>query len=59
VARWKGFEAEDALRQANRKFRLRYEQLERLLRERDLSMKDMTLEAIDQLWEEAKELAKA
>jgi MazG family protein len=58
VARWKGFEAEDALREANRKFRLRYEHLERLLRERDLSMKDLTIEAIDDLWEEAKTLAR-
>ncbi|HEX6510980.1 MAG TPA: nucleoside triphosphate pyrophosphohydrolase [Chloroflexota bacterium] len=54
VARWQGFEAEDALRQANRKFKARYEILERLLRSRGLSMKDMTVEAIDQLWEEAK-----
>jgi tetrapyrrole methylase family protein/MazG family protein len=58
VARWKGFRAEDALREANRKFRARYEHLERLLRERDLSMKDMPLEALDELWEEAKALAK-
>ena len=58
VARWRGFEAEDALRQANRKFRGRYEILERFLRERGLSMKGMTIEAIDQLWEEAKAEAK-
>ncbi|HEU0168248.1 MAG TPA: nucleoside triphosphate pyrophosphohydrolase [Chloroflexota bacterium] len=54
VARWRGFEAEDALRQANRKFRRRYEILERLLRDRGLSMKTMSIEAIDQIWEEAK-----
>jgi tetrapyrrole methylase family protein/MazG family protein len=59
VARWKGFEAEDALRQANRKFRTRYQLLEGLLRERGLSMKEMSIEAIDDLWEEAKALAKA
>jgi tetrapyrrole methylase family protein / MazG family protein len=59
VARWKGFEAEDALRQANRKFRTRYQILERLLCERDLSMKAMSIEAIDQLWEEAKAEAKS
>ena len=58
VARWKGFEAEDALRQANRKFRARYQHLERLLRERGLAMKDMSIEAIDQLWEEAKVAAR-
>lgn len=58
VARWKGFEAEDALREANLKFRARYEHLERLLRERGLAMKDMSIEAIDELWEEAKALAK-
>ena len=58
VARWKGFEAEDALRQANRKFRTRYQILERLLRARSLSMKGMSAEAIDQLWEEAKVEAK-
>jgi len=54
VARWKGFEAEDALREANRKFRTRYQIMERLLRERRLDMKVMSIEEIDQLWEEAK-----
>ncbi len=58
VARWKGFEAEAALRQANRKFRTRYHILERLLRERGLSMKGMSIEDIDQLWEDAKVEAK-
>ena len=58
VARWKGFEAEDALRQANRKFRTRYQILERLLRERGLSMPGMSIENIDHLWEEAKAEAK-
>ncbi|MFI5267318.1 MAG: nucleoside triphosphate pyrophosphohydrolase [Chloroflexota bacterium] len=58
VARWKGFEAEDALREANRKFRTRYQILERLLRQRNLSMKGMSIEAIDQLWEDAKAEAK-
>lgn len=57
VARWKGFEAEDALRQANRKFRGRYQIVERLLRERGLSLKGMGIEVIDELWEEAKGLA--
>jgi tetrapyrrole methylase family protein/MazG family protein len=59
VARWKGFEAEDALREANRKFRTRYQIMERLLRERGLSMKAMSIEAIDRLWEEAKAEAAA
>jgi MazG family protein len=54
VARWKGFEAEDALRQANRKFRTRYQILERLVRERGLALQGMSIQAIDQLWEEAK-----
>jgi tetrapyrrole methylase family protein / MazG family protein len=54
VARWKGFEAEDALRQANRKFRTRYQLLESLLRERALDMKALDIQAIDELWEEAK-----
>jgi tetrapyrrole methylase family protein / MazG family protein len=57
VARWKGFEAEDALREANRKFRGRYQMLERLLRDRGLGMKSMDIQAIDELWEEAKALA--
>lgn len=58
VARWKGFEAEDALREANRKFRMRYQIMERLLRDRGLSMKAMSIDDIDQLWEEAKTAAK-
>jgi len=58
VARWRGFEAEDALRQANRKFRARYQILERLLRERQLTMKGMSIQTIDELWEEAKAQAR-
>jgi len=59
VARWRGFEAEDALREANRKFRSRYQTMERLLSERGSSMKDMDIGQIEELWEEAKHIVRA
>ncbi len=54
VARFRGFEAEEALRLANRKFRNRFESLERLVRSRGLSLKGMSIHDVQALWEEVK-----
>ncbi len=43
-----------ALERANRKFKARFERLETLAAERDISMPDAGLEALDELWEEVK-----
>ena len=43
-----------ALERANRKFKARFEHLETLAAERNISMPDAGLEALDELWEEVK-----
>ena len=54
VARWSGIQAEDALRQANGKFRSRYRIMERLASERGLNFAGLSLEEKEGLWQEAK-----
>ena len=48
-----------ALERANRKFRTRFEQLERLAASLDISMPDAGLEALDELWVEVKRAERA
>lgn len=54
VARWLGIHAEDALRQANRRFLARFSTMERLCRERGLDFQVLPLEEKEALWQEAK-----
>jgi len=54
LARRRGVNSESALREANRKFYRRFRYMERLCRERGLDLEQMSLEEMDQLWEEAK-----
>ena len=54
VARWSGIQAEDALRQANLKFRNRYRQMERLAAARGLDLASLPLDRKEDLWQEAK-----
>jgi tetrapyrrole methylase family protein/MazG family protein len=54
VARKQGIEAEAALRAANDKFRRRFGTVERLAAERGVALRDMTFEALDELWDAAK-----
>ena len=54
VARKHGIEAEGALRAANDKFRRRFGHVERLARGRDVALRDLTFEQLDELWDEAK-----
>ena len=54
LARWSGIQAEDALRQANNKFRNRYRVMERLALERGLDFNALLLDDKEALWQEAK-----
>ena len=54
LARWKGVDAESALRATNNKFKERFGYIEGRARADGLSLSDMTLEQMDALWEEAK-----
>ena len=54
-----GIEAEQALRRANRKFRARFIKLEDLAHRRGIDLRDAGLEALNALWDEAKELVQA
>jgi len=54
LARWLGIDAESALREANRRFCQRFARMESLCAERGLDLSQMTLEEMNELWEEAK-----
>ena len=56
VARWSDIQAEDALRQANSKFRNRYKVMERLASERGQDFARLSLDEKEVLWREAKGL---
>ncbi|MCL4459808.1 MAG: nucleoside triphosphate pyrophosphohydrolase [Chloroflexi bacterium] len=57
VARWMDIDAEESLRQANRRFYKRFQYMEKLCRERGLDLGNLNLEEQDELWEVAKRLA--
>jgi ATP diphosphatase len=48
--------AEDLLREANRRFRDRFVQVEKLARARGIQMKDSDLATLEGLWQEAKKI---
>lgn len=54
LARWKEVNAEDALREANLKFKRRFKYIEKRAREMQKPMQEMSLEEMDSLWNEAK-----
>jgi tetrapyrrole methylase family protein/MazG family protein len=54
LARHHGVEAEDALRAAAAKFRDRFRRVERMARERDVQLRDLSLAQLDELWDAAK-----
>lgn len=54
VARHLGVDPEDALRRATAKFRVRFEGVERLARERGIDLHTCGLETLDTLWDEIK-----
>lgn len=54
AARYHGLDAEDCLRQTNRKFERRFRHIERRLSEEDRDFKEVSLREMDRYWEEAK-----
>ena len=54
VSRFLGVQPEEALQATCRKFRERFEHIERRAAEMGRSLQDMTLQEMDQLWDEAK-----
>ena len=54
LARWRGIQAEDALRQANAKFRRRYRTMEQLASQRNQDFPALPLDDKEALWQEAK-----
>jgi tetrapyrrole methylase family protein/MazG family protein len=56
LARWLNIDAESALRTTNERFTQRFRTLERLARERGIKLADLNIDALDLLWEEAKQL---
>ena len=59
VARHLGIEPEAALRFATHKFRRRFERVEQLAAERQISMNDAELAVLDELWDQVKLLEQA
>jgi len=53
-ARWLGVDSEAALRRANARFARRFRDVERMARKRGLDMMALTIEELEQLWQEAK-----
>ncbi|MBT7190324.1 MAG: nucleoside triphosphate pyrophosphohydrolase [Anaerolineae bacterium] len=53
-ARWQGVDAESALRGANMRFKGRFVYIEKYARENDFPMTEMTLDEMEELWQEAK-----
>ena len=56
LCRWLDIQAEDALRQANGRFRRRYLQMEELAQQRGLDFAQLPLEDKESLWQESKKL---
>ena len=56
AARWQGIDAESALRHSNARFYQRFVTMERLSRENDQSLPDLSLNEKEALWQEAKRL---
>ena len=56
LSRWKGIDAESALRAANARFRKRFAFVEDGARRRGRRLSELTLDEMDSLWEQAKTL---
>ena len=59
LARHHGVEAEAALRAAAEKFRGRFRRVERMARERNVQLRDLSFAELDELWDAAKAEARA
>ena len=58
LARWLNIQAEDALRQGNRRFHWRYTTMEELASQRGQDFTQLSLDEKEELWQEAKVLEK-
>jgi tetrapyrrole methylase family protein/MazG family protein len=54
AARWQGVDLEEALRLANERFSRRYRYMEEACRKRGISLRDLSFEEQNALWDEAK-----
>ncbi|RME89411.1 MAG: nucleoside triphosphate pyrophosphohydrolase [Anaerolineae bacterium] len=54
LARWKGVDAESALREANARFKARFAYIERGAQQQGKRLSDLTLDEMEALWQEAK-----
>lgn len=57
-ARIKGINPDTALEKTNAKFRNRFQKMEALAQEREISLSDLSLSELDELWNEAKGILK-
>lgn len=55
AARWLGVDLEAALRQANERFRDRFAYMEQACQSKGVPMQELSLEQLNELWEQAKE----
>jgi tetrapyrrole methylase family protein/MazG family protein len=56
ISRFLGADSEEALTKSNNKFIERYLIVERLAKERDIDMPSSSIEELDKLWDEAKDI---
>jgi len=54
IARWLDIDSESALRGANKRFKIRFADIEKKARASGHELSEMTLEELDKLWEQAK-----
>ena len=54
IARWRGIDAETALRAANQRFYRRFTHMEAACRQQGVTLADLSMEAREALWQEAK-----
>lgn len=56
-ARWLKINPDDALEATNRKFKYRFESIEKYAKENNIKMEEMTLSEMDKVWDQAKKRA--
>jgi len=56
AARFEEIYAEEALQKTNDKFTKRFQYIEKIAKEKGMSMKDMSLEEMDAIWDDAKKI---
>ncbi len=55
-ARWLKINPDDALEATNRKFKYRFESIEKYAADNSIKMEDMTLSEMDEIWDQAKKM---